>query len=135
MSKYTPTFIRSREFDGDNISVTFVQLKRKHLLKVAGKITKGEDGTPVLKGEQSEILELMVDILKDCAQSITGLRDASGNVVEIDTVLEEAYFLPLMSWMFSELMLASEINEEEEKNSDAPSGAPSQEEKPALSSQ
>lgn len=123
MSKYTPTFIRSREFDGDNVSVTFKHLKRQHLLKVAGKISQNDEGMPVLKGDQGEILDLMADILADCVESINGLTDNVGNTISLDTVISEVYFLPLSSWIFSELMLACGVGEEDEKNLDAPSGA------------
>lgn len=121
MSKYRSTFKRATEFDGDTVTVTFVQIKKKHLFAMSGLLHQTGDGNFVLQGTEAEMIELMSSTLGDCVKSVEGLTDADGQPVSKETIFDEAYFLSLISWMFTTLVAGSKLGDEDEKKSDAPS--------------
>lgn len=118
MSKYTPTFSSQKEFDGDQVSVEFRRMKRKHMMLIASKSEINADGKSVIRGTPDELLDTMASVIKECVVSVD-LLDANGTAVSIDTIIEDLYFFDLAMWMLNELMSNSRIakNGDDEKNS------------------
>lgn len=120
MSKYTPKITTTREFDGDTVAVTLSRMKRKHMLLISGKVVVDENGDSSLKVTQAEMLEAMSDVLRECVVEMSGLFDADGEAISLDTVLDDLYFFELAMWILSELMVGSRLSKEDEKKSLAP---------------
>jgi len=110
MSNFTPLVKQEFEFQGDAVKITYSRLKRAEMLKVLPLMTslKGEDT------EQSvvhEILELLIESLPNYVESFSGLTDAEGNDVEIGTVCDEFYFLPLAAQIALQMIKDSSATE------------------------
>lgn len=104
MSNFTPLVKRKFVFEGDDVSVTFSRLKRKHMLKMLPKFIAIKDN--LKETTDVELLAPLIDEFGDKAvdyiRSIEGLKDANGEDVTITEVIENAYFLEF----FADIMMA-----------------------------
>jgi len=94
MSNFTPLVKQEFEFQGDSIKVTYSRLKRADMLKVL-PLMKALEGDDTNQEVINEILELLIETIPSYVKSFSGLTDAEGNDVKIETVVDEFYFLPL----------------------------------------
>ena len=126
MSKFVRQHVAEREFEGDHVRVVLRGMKRHHAISISRFVHTEPDGTVKMIGEQEELLPELDAVLKDCVVSLEGLTDSEGNPVTIDDVLGEMYFMDLSSWILTELMNNSRVEEkgDDEKNSGAPQPAP-----------
>lgn len=126
MSKFTPTFSDTFEFDGDTITVVMHRLKRKHALKLAPHIKYDEQGEVSLSlSENLELLDMAVPIIKEHLKDLSGLTiEGEELVVEgskpnnsalYEMVLEETYFITLLGELLSTLMEHSFVGEDKAK--------------------
>ena len=103
MSNFTPLVTRKFTFEGDEVSVTFARLKRKHMMQLAPQFEKikADDSTTDM-----EVLGPLIDGFGDkCHEyirSIIGLKDANGDDVSTSEVIESSYFMEL----FADIMMA-----------------------------
>lgn len=122
MSGFTPSVKRTYEFEGDQVEVVLKRLKRKDFQKWSQHM-KEENG--VVKMTFSDTLEMgnvLFDLLPGYITSFTGLKDGEGNVIDLKTALEEAYFTDLIAKVIQDLFKISNLNKEDAKNSGGPSG-------------
>lgn len=101
MSNFTPLVNKTYEFEGDNVNVSFSRLKRKHMLSVMPHLSKLKDVGDIEDLDQEKI-DSMNDLLNDIIDSLPeyvtafdGLADSTGAQLEINTVVEDFYFMKL----------------------------------------
>ncbi len=94
MSNFTPLVEHEFEFQGDVVKTTYSRLKRNDMLKVLPLMKSLKDDS---ENQEviNEILELLIDSIPGYITTFSGLKDADGNNIEIETVVEEFYFLTL----------------------------------------
>lgn len=121
MSSFTPLVTREYTFENDTISVSFSRLKVKHMLVLAPLITRIEERIQMLTSEAEEadssanvlslveILEKCGGVVKDCVKGFTGLNDADGNALSIETICEEPYFTKLFMEILFDIMRDSSL--------------------------
>lgn len=107
MGKFVKKIEFSQEFDGDQVKFTCRPMDKAtalamHSFKKAPAFE--DDGTtPVIDsvtGRQKmtmtdESMKLMVDSFEKHTESVSGIRDADGNAVDLATVFGSAYFVSL----------------------------------------
>lgn len=112
MSNFTPLVTKKFEFDGDTVTVRFARMKRKHFVKMMPFFMRFKEdatkiGSPEEGGEETEesmqaklnlidgVFDQLGDKMSEYVRTVEGLRDAAGNEVDVDTMLEDSYFLEL----------------------------------------
>lgn len=122
MSKYTKTVKFEAQFDGDNVSCNFRRLSRADMTLTTSMIDYSrvdENGFPC-EDDNTKMLNAVIDMLPRYIDGqLHGLTDADGNVISIEEVAAEGYFLPLATAMATSLMNSSAISETDEGNSGA----------------
>ena len=129
MSKFTKSIIRKFEFEDDLVEVTLERMKRKDAMKLMPFVGEpDEDGTVKMTfSNQMEMLDMTGDLLPKYVKRISGLVDADGADVSVDTMCDEAYFLDLIGKIVQELMESSFMTKAERKKSNASQEKDSQE--------
>ena len=93
MSKYVREFQFSVEFDGDEVKVSAKPLSQGDLMRLRS----------LTEAEAAEQLKTMGEVVKRCC-TLSGLTDAQDQPIDIDTVIEAAYFTSLVSDIGQELI-------------------------------
>lgn len=128
MGNFTRTFSKTIEFDGDTISYTMKRLKRKKALDLAPYMTYDDDGNLKMTFEdQLKFVEVGATLLGDHLTEFSGLvvegQEVQLNSTEFKEIFEEAYFMPLISELFNDLMSESFMdNDDVGKSEEGPSG-------------
>ena len=120
MSNFTPLVTKQYEFEGDQVTVVFSRLKRKHMIAIMPALAEFEsireeagDNSPKLaqSAAMTTILELLVDKLPEYVKDFSGLRDKDGNAIEFNLVVDETYFMKLVTEMAIDLVTESTFNQ------------------------
>lgn len=108
MGHYTPTVVKTFQFEDEEVKVQFRRLKRKHLVKLL-PIVGGmkEDSKEDLYESAEKLLGMFGDTASEYIVSITGLHDNEGNEVPVSAVTEESYFFGLYADIIVEMIQAS----------------------------
>ena len=112
MSGFTPTVKFETDFDGDHLTFELRRLKIKHhalILRIAEKDSSLSDRVALL-------LDTGKAILPDCVVSIQGLVISDIPNVDINFILDEAYFLPLIDILLTQLVQISRVESTDIKN-------------------
>jgi hypothetical protein len=114
MSNFTPLVTKEYEFDGDKVTVIFTRLKRKDMLSALPAFKKlndmDEDDDGAEKQEViNDVLNGIADVIPDYVKTISGLVDADGDDVPIETVAEEMYFMRLCAQIAMDIMRESTV--------------------------
>ena len=112
MSNFTPLVNKQYEYDGDTIHVTFSRLLRKDMLNVLPaflRLNKAEEGSDEYAEGINDVLNEIADILPGYVKEFTGLNDTEGNAIDIDTVVNEMYFMRLCSLIALDVIAESGI--------------------------
>jgi len=132
MSKFTPTFSTSFDFDGDTISVTMNRLKRKHALKLAPYIKYDDKGEVSLSLEENlTLLDVAIPIIQGHVKSMSGLTiggDEGERNLIVDNgkpndeelynmIFDETYFISFLGELLSALMENSFVGDDTAKKS------------------
>ena len=110
MSKFTKNFTVIKEFDGDTITVNMSRMKRKDAMKLAPFMNKAADSdvATMTFEDNMQMVDAAADLLPKYINSITGLVIDGVEVTKdselFKTMLEEIYFLELVSELISELV-------------------------------
>lgn len=116
MSRFTKTFSFTTNFEDDVVSVTMTRMTRKDAMSLKRFYKVGEDGKQSISFEDAQqMTEVMSDILPEHVKSFSGLKSAEGDDLTFSEVYDEAYFLPLVQDIMSELFSNSYSNGEQEK--------------------
>ena len=112
MSNYTPLVSFKTEFEGDEVTMNLDQLSRETFMSWTPYMSlMDEDGkldevlTVKLIGEASTMLPIYV-------KDFRGLKDADGNAVSLDTVVEKVYFIQLVTEIVMQLIVISKVGQE-----------------------
>ena len=99
MGQFTKLVKRTFEFDDEKVTVTFARLRRKDMMKIVPLVAKlnqekpdGDNAVSIAEHFLGDFSDRLVDYIKE----INGLTDASNEPVTIETVVDEAYFTPLL---------------------------------------
>lgn len=128
MGNFTKTFTTTIPFDGDQITVTMRRLKREDALKLGPYMNYGDDGNLKMTfTDQLQFVAVGAEILKANITEFSGMtiegQEVKKDSQEYNELFEESYFMPLISGLFTALMGASFMDNEEVGKSDAgPSG-------------
>ena len=112
MSNFTPLVKKQYEYDGDTVNVTFSRLLRKDMLNVLPafmRLNKAEEGSDEYAEGINDVLNKIADILPSYVKELTGLTDADGKTIDIDTVVNEMYFMKLCSLIALDVISESSI--------------------------
>ena len=125
-TKFTKTFSKEYDVDGDKVTVTFCRMKRKHAMLASPIMEASNKETTA--SESIEHMGIAAEILKDCIINVSGLKMQTENgLIElkasdeafIEDVLEGVYFLTFMQEMVSDLMTESFASAEQIKKPEA----------------
>lgn len=114
MSNFTPTVQETIEFDGDSVVVTFKRLSRKAMFELTPFITS--DGNVK---DEAGMMAKASEFVPSHVVSIEGLTDSTGAAIDIQTVVDNAYFIELTSEIIVALFDSSKLVETDIKNSGA----------------
>ena len=112
MSNFTKSLVEKFNFDGDEVTVTFTRLKRKHLISLAPHMTA--DGN-IAFSDQVKFMDAAAEVLPDIITSMTGLKDSDGNALTVEDVVNETYFVGLVSDLMTKVMEHSFVQGEQVK--------------------
>lgn len=122
MSKYLPAVECSAEFEGDTVTYSVEPLENIDFAELLPFFKENKLGETVLRFEdQGRFLTVAGGLLKKYAKNFSGLTDARGEAIPLETATSRAYFMELVSKMMMDLFQASMVDKEEEKNSVGPS--------------
>ena len=113
MSNFTPLVNKTYEFDGDTVNVQFRRLNRKHMLAAmpAFKKLRDAEGSDDNTHEAiNDLLNDIADLLPEYVTTFEGLNDANNNVVGIETVINEMYFMRLCALIAVDVMRESSVS-------------------------
>lgn len=107
-------FVRNRtlviDFQGDTVTFEVVALKRHHLTVLGPVVTRfqkvmDDDGKVTMNTDEAlELMETIVPVLRETVVSMSGLKDDNKQEVDLTTMFEHAFFLPLQSQLSTDMM-------------------------------
>jgi len=125
MSRFTSSFPFTVEFEGDAVNFTLRRLRTKHAQRLAPFMGKTKSGKVTMTiSEQFDMITVAEEILPDCVESMTGLKDRNGNALQFSDIVGQAYFISLHGQLLEALLTHSFLEDSDAKKSDAPSPAP-----------
>ncbi len=116
MSNFTPLVKREYEFDGDTVHVTFSRLRRKDMLTVLPsfmELKDAEEHSTEWSDGINSVLNILAEIMPKYVKELKGLLDAEGDLITIETVSEEMYFMKLSAMIAMDLIKESGVPEGE----------------------
>lgn len=118
MSGYIPNDHVTIEWQGDTITCDMEPITNADFSKLMPFYHQGEDGVMTLRfEEQMDFARVAGEMLPRYVTNFGGLKDARGNDVPFDTVLEKMYFMPLKSELVGRLFALSTVSGDDEKKS------------------
>ena len=103
MSQFTPSVFYETTFDGDTYKFRLNRLTRKQFMKLAPYIKDGQVG----ESELTEFIDNVVEELKPQVTLINEVFTEAGDQITVDTIIEQAYFMPLLADVISNLIVHS----------------------------
>lgn len=110
MSQFTPLVRRTYDFQNDKVNVAFKRLQRKHVLGFMPKVQAAQKakGDAALNA-QNEMVNDLIDLLPEYVMEFDGLKDDNGDKIEFNTVVNEMYFIDLVTNIGMDLMNESVV--------------------------
>lgn len=117
MSKYKRSWTWVTNFEGDTVKMELSGMKRKHLQRLSKYIATGNDGGVNLSFEnQLEAFDAFAEVLPECVSNFRGLVDFDKHQpIPLAVVLEDMYFINLVSEIIEQVMDASTMTTKEVK--------------------
>jgi len=126
MSKYTPTVKFEIVFEDDTVTMKLKQLSRKTFLGWMPYFSKTDADGKLSSEDTLKLVNEAADIIPDHVTDFEGLRDANGNAIPLDIVVNEVYFIELISQIVMKLIEICQVGQGiEEVKSDGPPEASS----------
>jgi len=113
MSKFSLSSTETFQFDGDTVTVKLKPLSRSAMMSLAPYVG---DGTPETMDNQ-KLFDHGAEHIESHIESMKGLTDSAGTEITISTMVDNAYFLPLMSEIMAKLFDLATVSEDDVKNS------------------
>lgn len=112
MSKYLPSIKESLEFEGDTVTFDVRSMDREDFMPLSAKIELAEDGTTVKMAfkDQMEFAAMAAELLPKYIDNFTGLKDAAGAPVDLQTVCSKLYFMSLAQGLVTVLFKHSRLD-------------------------
>lgn len=107
MSNFIPNLRFETEFEGDKVSVTLKPLTRATYMRMVNINVETKDKSFTEKG--AALIDSASEILHEHIVEVTGLRDANGDAVSVDTMLESIYFRELNLEIYGFLVEGSNL--------------------------
>jgi len=114
MSGFTKTIKRTYTFDGDEVTVIFSRLKRRHMTKVINHLPT--PGTDMTAAQSLALLSDLSEDLPDIIKRFEGLTDSEGEPVTLEDAVDEAYFTELFAEIFGDIAEQSFLSEKNAGN-------------------
>jgi len=122
MSGYIPSDHVTIKWQGDNITCEMEPITNADFAKLMPFYQQGEDGEMKLRfTDQMEFSRVAGEMLPTYVKNFKGVKDARGESVAFETVLEKMYFMPLKSELVARLFALSTVSGDDEKKSEGPS--------------
>ena len=118
MSKFTPTVKFEIEFDGDTISMDLRRLKNDHMIKLSQYFSP--DSKDIGLTRTVKIIKEAKEVFTDCVINFQGLKDASGNLLSLDSIFDELYFTQIFDEILGKLIHISVLSGIDAKKSVKP---------------
>lgn len=103
MSKYLPKIVFQETFDGDKFTATMEPLDRQTAMEIQRLLMPHKGGRGDTPESEDAIMAATMVGLEKSLESITGLLDAAGGEISVQTVMSKAYFGSLRRVLFGEL--------------------------------
>jgi len=115
MSGFIKSLTKTIEYEGDKIAIEYTGLKRKHSVAISDLLLdiSNTDGSEMQKLSM-RLLNAAIDagVFEDCVIKFEGLKDGHGNALAISDVVNEQYFIPLLSEIFELIMSGTRVEDE-----------------------
>lgn len=119
MARYTTKFPCTIEFDGDSLECQLRRMKRKHVALASPYMQRAHNGDITMSfDDQLKFLEVAAEVLEDCLVGISGLvidDEPFDKEKHLEIVLDDSYFLSLITDLFSNLMQQSFLSGDDQK--------------------
>jgi len=124
MSNYTPSMTLTTEFEGDSVVIKLRRIKRTHVMSMMPYMKRlpGTDDFEPDESKFSEMFDTICSWIEEYIESITGLVDTENNPININTIIEEQYFFPLLQEIAMKLLNSRGVSAKDAKKSDSSSG-------------
>lgn len=113
MSRFTKKVTFETEFEGDTVSLKLARLKRKDMMTLSPFMP---DGDQVGSAQTMDLMDVATNLLPDYVSDWVGPTDEDGNELSLEDVMEEMYFLELISAIVTKLFEASNMGTADAKN-------------------
>jgi len=119
MSKYTRATYFDIDFEGDIINVSMLRIKRADFMKMAPHIKTNDDGDVVMSmSDKLEFMDLIADMLPKYVQKFDGLKTEEGEVLTLKEILDESYFIDILTTLVERLFASSGLGKEPKPETD-----------------
>ena len=117
MSKFVKSKYFETEFEGDTVSMRIKPLKRKHMMELAPFMPEDNDADNMGTLDSMNMLDLGAKMLPGYLEDFKGLKDDEGNALAVEDIVEEMYFLNLVSEIMTEVFQISGMSPKSAENS------------------
>ena len=124
MSNFVPSIKYTTQFEKDEVFMELSSLKTSDMAKLAPYMK--EEGQPSTV-ESMEIMRVGGELLPGYVDNFSGLFDANGSPVSFETVLEQVYFIELVSDIMAKLFDISRMSPDQDLNSEGRPNTPTEE--------
>jgi hypothetical protein len=114
MSNFTKDILFTTEFEGDTVSLRLARLKRKDMMTLSPHMP--DAGEKVGAVQSMDLMDVALALLPKYVTEFKGPKDADGNELSLEDIMEEMYFLELVSRIVTHLFEASNMGADEAKN-------------------
>jgi len=122
MSKYTPMVEFQTVFEEDTVTMKLKQLSRKTFLGWMPYFSKTDAKGNLSPEDTLLLVNEAADILTEHVVDFKGLRDVNGDAIALEIVVEEVYFIELVSLIVMRLIEICQVGKgvEEGKSEELP---------------
>ena len=114
MSNFTKDILFTTEFEGDTVSLKLARLKRKDMMLLSPHMPN--EGENVGAVQSMDLMDVAMSLLPKYVSEFKGPKDSDGMPLTLEEIMEEMYFLELISRIVTKLFEASNMGAAEAKN-------------------
>jgi len=118
MSKYTPTVRFETVFENDTVTMDLKQLSRKTFLGWMPYFSKTDEDGKLTPEDTLNLVNEAAEIIPSHVVDFKGLRDANGDAISLKTVVDEVYFIELVSQIVMRLIEICQVGKGTEVKSE-----------------
>ena len=118
MSRYTPLVEFQTVFEDDIVKMQLDQLSREIFLGWMPYMSKVDKDGNLSIEDTLKLINDAADILPEHVKDFKGLKDANGDAVSIETIVDKVYFMPLVSEIVMRLIEICQIGKGKEEKAE-----------------